>query len=169
MPKILDDQEHFVPAPEIEFTLRDANERKVYSLKNPLKKSTTGVVVGTPGIMSLTVDRAYPLKVGQEYKWRLRVTCDAKSSDRSQDELIEAGIKRVALDPTLARRLQQAPPEERIILYARAQLWYEMLAELVKLRRDRPNDPNLADAWEKLFIAVGLDSVSQLARTTNNP
>jgi hypothetical protein len=43
-----------------------------------------------------------------------------------------------------------------------------MLEELVKLRRDRPNNPNLKDAWEKLFVAVGLEAVSQVPIITDS-
>jgi len=164
----MSDRDGAAPAPAIEFTLKDANGYKIYSAIYPLTKSADGSV-GTPGIMSLSLAKPYALAVGQKYTWRLRLACDSKSVDRSTDQLIEGSIKRVALHPNLARRLQQATQEERIVLYARAKLWYDMLAELVKLRRDRPNDPNLAEAWEKLFIAVGLDRVSQLPRTTNNP
>lgn len=152
------------PAPEMEFTLRDANDQKIYSAKYPLTKYTDGNV-GTPGIMSLTLASPYSLKVGQEYKWQLKVTCNAKGSDRSEDLSVDGLLKRVAEDPDLKLRAQQAPPEERIILYAKANLWYEMLANLVALRRDRPNDPTVVDAWNKLFAAQNLDDVSIQSRS----
>lgn len=160
------------PAPELEFTLRDANEQKIYSAKYPLPKYDDGRV-GTPGIMSLKLASPYSLKVGQEYKWQLTVMCDAKGSDRSLDQYAQGIIKRVAEDPELERRVQQAAPEERIILYAKANRWYEMLANLVALRRNRPNDPSVTDAWNKLFAVVNLNDVSiqsrsQGTRNTNN-
>ena len=171
MPK-MSAKENAAPAPEIEFTLRDTNDQKVYSASYPLTKSANDVA-GTPGIMSLTVAKSYPLKAGQEYKWQIRVTCDATSSDRSDDQYAEGSIKRVATDTNFQRRVQNASPEERILLYAQNQLWYEMLADLVALRRARPTDPNLADAWEKLFAVVNLDNMSkqplfQGARTIDN-
>ncbi len=159
MPK-MSDQDDAAPAPEMEFTLRDANDQKVYSVSYPLTKSASDIV-GTPGMMSLTIAKSYALKAGQEYKWQIRVSCDATGSDRSDDQYAEGSIKRVAADPTLAGRIQKASPEERILLYAKNQLWYDMLADLVALRRARPTDPNLADAWEKLFALVNLDSMSK--------
>jgi len=163
------------PAPEMEFTLRDTNDQKIYSAKYPLTKYTDGSV-GTPGIMSLTLASPYALKVGQEYKWQLKVTCDSKSSDNSGNPIATGVLKRVAKDPALELRAQKATPEERIMLYTKANLWYETLANLIALRRDRPNDPTLTDAWNKLFTAVDLDNVSiqtkqsnlQDGRTTNN-
>lgn len=160
------------PAPELEFTLRDANEQKIYSAKYPLPKSNDGSV-GTPGIMSLTLASPYSLKVGQEYKWQLRVMCDAQDPSGGDNQIVEGIIKRVAQDPDLERRVQQAAPEERIILYAKANRWYEMLANLIALRRDRPNDPSVTDAWNKLFAVVDLKDISiqsrsQGTRNTNN-
>lgn len=156
------------PAPELEFTLQDANEQKIYSTKYALTKSADDLV-NAPGIMSLKLAR--PLQVGQEYKWTLRVTCDAK--DNSDAKYVVGGLKRVAEDPNLAISVQQASPQERIILYAHANRWYEMLANLVALRRARPNDPTVIDAWNKLFAAqqlndVSIQSKSEGVGSTNN-
>jgi len=81
--------------------------------------------------------------------------------DQSRDVTISGGLKRVELDPTLARRIQQATPEQRVALYAEKRLWNETLASLIELRRANPNDQNLADAWGKLLTSVGLDVISK--------
>lgn len=158
------------PSPELEFTLKDAGDKdnKIYSVKYPLNKSTDGLV-STPGIMSLTL--AKPLQVDKEYTWQLKVTCDA--TDNSDAKFVVGSLKRVKEDPNLAIRVQQATPEERVVLYANANRWYEMLANLVALRRSRPNDPSVTDAWNKLFAVVELDEVSIQSRSqstgsTNN-
>ena len=147
-------------APALEFTLRDAQDQKIYSAQYPLTKSADGIV-GTPGLMSLRVDKSYPLQTGQEYNWELRLMCDSTDSDRSDDQFVEGGLKRVAADPNLALRLQQATPQDRVAIYANAQLWYETLGTLIELRRDRPNDQNLADAWDKLFNTVYLNKIAK--------
>jgi hypothetical protein len=157
----------YARVPELVFTLLDAKEQPIYSARYSLTKSTNRVLE-TPSIMNLTLRQPHALKIGEEYTWHLRVTCDATEPINPSDQIVKGGIKRVALNPNLARRLQQATPEERIVLYAKAKLWYEMLEELVKLRRDRPNDPNLKDAWEKLFVAVGLEAVSQVPIITDS-
>jgi hypothetical protein len=158
-------------APELVFTLKNNNGDKIFDAKYPLSKSADGLV-GAPGIMSLTLARP-GLQVGQEYKWQLRVRCNANSPDFSEDQVVEGGLKRVTEDPDLAIRAQQATPEERVILYANANRWYEMLANLVALRRSRPNDPSVTDAWNQLFAVVELDNVSIQSRSpgagsTNN-
>lgn len=157
-------------SPEMELTLKDTNndadeknDKEIYSVKYPLTKSTDGLV-SNPGIMSLTL--AKPLQVDKEYKWELRVTC--QGADNSDAQFVTGSLKRVKEDPNLAIRAQQATPEERVILYANANRWYEMLANLIALRRSRPNDPSVTDAWNKLFAVVELDNVSIQSRSQSS-
>jgi hypothetical protein len=82
------------------------------------------------------------------------------SQDRSKDIVAEGWIERVEPDRNLALRVRQATPQERVALYADAGLWYEALATLVEVRRDRPNDKDLAEAWKTLFDSVELEIVS---------
>jgi hypothetical protein len=147
-------------SPVVEFVLRDANEQEIYSAKYPLAK-TAGGIVGTPGLMSVRIASLYPLKVNQEYQWDVTLRCDSTSPDKSQDMYVEGAIKRVEADPTLAQRLQRATPQDRVAIYAKAQLWYEALGTLAELRRDRPNDSGLADAWTQLLDSVKLDTISR--------
>jgi hypothetical protein len=146
--------------PEVEITLNDVNQQVVDQHSYPLTKSANGVV-GAPGIMSLTMP--YPLKIGQKYDWNLTLKCPNRKdpADNSANINVSGSIKRVEPDPTLALRIQQATPQERVALYAKANLWYEMLGSLIELRRDRPYDANLADAWEKLFSAVDLGKIAK--------
>lgn len=150
--------EHTV-SPTVEFVLRDANKQEVYSVKYELEK--LGEEFMSPGIKSVTVASPQPLEIGQDYYWELVLKCNSTDFDHSGDIFVEGKIKRVELDPTIAARLQQANPEARIVLYAEQGGWYETLATLVELRRDRPNDTNLADAWDKLLTSVGLDIISE--------
>jgi hypothetical protein len=159
MPK-MSPKEQDAPAPVLEFVLKDAKDQEVYSAKYNLTKSPQGVS-GAPGIMSLTIANVYPLQIDQEYRWELTVRCDAKGTEQGQDTFVVGRIKRVPADPILSRRLQWSSPEGRVLLYADKKLWYETVGALVELRRDRPNDSNLAEAWDKLFNAVGLEAISK--------
>lgn len=148
-------------ASSLEIVLQDANNNVVYSTQYELAKSTGGNA-SAAGLMSLTIPASAsvaPLKVGQKYRWELALICNAV--DRSKDIVVEGKIERVAPAPTLERRLQQATHQERIALYADAQLWYETVDALVDLRRSSPNDIDLADAWNTLFNSVGLETIAQ--------
>jgi hypothetical protein len=140
----------------VEFVLKDANDQEIYSATYPLAKSAEGVEGAPGGIMSLTVANLYPMKIGQDYYWELSVRCNYTEADRSEDLFVEGRLKRVEPNPTLALRVQQATPKERVALYANAQLWYDAFATLVELKRDRPNDTELAATWDKLLTSMGL-------------
>ncbi len=157
---LLSAKDEEAPSPAVEFVLKDANKQEVYKATYSLTKTADGIV-GAPGLMSLTVANLYPLQVGQEYYWELAILCDSKGVDRAYDTFIEGAIKRVEADPTLAQRLQRAMPQERVVIYAKAQLWYEALGTLAELRRDRPNDSGLADAWSQLLDSVELNIISR--------
>jgi hypothetical protein len=140
----------------VEFVLRDANDKEVYTTTYRLAKSANGVV-GAPGVMGLTIPafaNLSPLEIGQQYHWELTLICN--SQDRSYDMVVGGKIKRVALDPILARRVQLATPQQRVALYAKAGLWHEALSTIVELQRDRPNDANLAATWDNLLESEGM-------------
>jgi hypothetical protein len=144
-------------ASQLDFVLKDANQEEIYSTTYTLAKSADNTVVGSPGIMSLSLPafaNLPPLKLNQEYFWIVALVCSP--TDRSLDVFAGGGIKRVQADPTLARQVRQARPQERIALYANKRLWYETLATLVELQRDRPNSNDLRSAFNKLLTSVGL-------------
>ncbi len=160
-------------APAIDFVLKVSDKQQdlgkpmpiIYSAKYALAKSDEGVV-GTPGIMSLSLAPSNfpslsPLEIDKEYYWELATSCNYTDSDLGDNIYVDGRLKRVEPDPTLARRIQQATPEQRVALYAEKRLWYNTLASLVELRRANPNDQNLADAWDKLLSSAGLDVISK--------
>ncbi|HEY9636812.1 MAG TPA: DUF928 domain-containing protein [Coleofasciculaceae cyanobacterium] len=148
-------------APAAEFLLLDAQGEDIYRAQYTLAKSTQDAN-STPSIMSFSLP-AYanisPLSVGEKYHWTLALICDPL--DRSGDIATEGWIQRVQPDATLASRIQQATPQERIALYANARLWYETLTTLDELRRDRPDNTDLAQAWNKLLKSAGLELIAQ--------
>ncbi len=165
----------------VDFMLRDANGEDIYSVQYALVKSPfsptvpleqqdtsaseepEGEAVSNSGIMSLTLpafSNFPPLEIDQEYRWQLALICESPI-ERGGDIVVEGGVKRVELNPAFALRIQQASPEERVTLYADQRLWYETLATLVELRRDRPNDTELAAALNQLLNSAGLDRIAQ--------
>ncbi len=144
-------------AEEVEFVLQDEeNDKDVYKVTYALAKSADGVV-GDRGLMSITLPafaNLSPLEMGKEYTWEVALICESK--DRSRDVVTKGLIKRVAPDPALALRIQQATPQQRVALYKDAQLWYDAVSTLVELQRTRPDDANLPVAWDRLLSSAGL-------------
>jgi hypothetical protein len=146
-------------SPAMDFSLTDASKQTVLSVQYPLAKPANGIV-GSPGIMSFSVAHSQPVKFGEEYHWGVGLTCDSTSTDRSLDLYVTGGFKRVKPDPALAQDLLQATPYERVAIYAKAGLWYETVESLLKLRREHPEDKDLAEAWKTLLKSVMLDEIS---------
>ncbi|NEO98293.1 MAG: DUF928 domain-containing protein [Symploca sp. SIO2E9] len=145
----------------LELVLLDSKNQEIYATKHTLAKSSEGIV-SSPGVMSLTLPpfaNLSPLAINQEYQWQLSLICN--SQDPSADVIVEGIIRRVPLDPILARRLQWASPQERMDLYAQREIWYDTLKTLLILRRDRPRDKELKTAWEELLDSVGLQKIAQ--------
>ncbi|EGJ29481.1 MULTISPECIES: DUF928 domain-containing protein [Moorena] len=141
----------------LKFVLKDAYEKEVYSVKYPLPDTVNH------GIRSITLPTFVnlpPLEVNQNYDWQVRLI---DPGDSSNNIYIDGGVKRVEEAPNLAERLKQATPQQRVVIYANDRLWYETLTTLVELRRQRPNDENLAEAWNKLLDSVGLGAIAEKA------
>jgi hypothetical protein len=64
------------------------------------------------------------------------------------------------LTQLLAQSRLQATPYERVAIYAQAGLWYETVDSLLQLRRQYPNNKDLAEAWKTLLKTVGLGEIS---------
>lgn len=136
-----------------EFVLEDENAQPVYK--------ANFAIAGKPGIYSLDLPASAnlpPLEQNKEYNWRVSIFC--KANDREQPPYVEGWVKRIALDPVLANKVQRATLQERVGLYAQARLWHETLATLLELRRLNPNDSTLASDWKKLLLSVELNKVA---------
>ncbi len=152
---------------DLEFVLKDAIGNEVYSVKYPLPDT---VDAGIRSITLPTFVNLPPLEVHQNYDWQVRLIDPNNSSNNIY---IDGAVKRVKENPNLAERLKQATPQQRVVIYVNDRLWYETLTTLLELRRQRPNDENLAEAWHKLLTSVGLDPIAkkplfeQASRTNN--
>jgi len=139
-------------AQAVEFVLKDESGQKIYSTSYALAQSEDGSV--KPGIMSLTIPsfaKIPPLEVGKQYSWKLKVMCSRFDSSAVKYESEEIPLKRVAIDPALEARIDQASLEERFALYQEADVWYETLNTMLDLLQKNPNDQELASAWDELL------------------
>ncbi|NET81323.1 MAG: DUF928 domain-containing protein [Moorea sp. SIO1F2] len=139
----------------LKFVLKDADGKELYSVKYPLPDTVY------PGIRSITLPpfvNLPPLEVNQKYDWQVGLI---DSLCPFNNIYIDGRVKRVEEDPNLAQSLKQATPQQRVVIYVNDRLWYETLTTLVELRRQSPNDENLAEAWHKLLISVGLDPIAK--------
>lgn len=143
-------------ASAMEFELWDENNKQLYSTK-------LAIAPGQSGIMNLwlpTDASLLPLEIGKQYYWQLRLLCP-EDKNGSEQIFVQGWIKRVEKLAALASQINQATPQERVALYAKAGLWYETVAGLFDLRRLYPNNGDLREAWTKLLKSVELKDIAE--------
>jgi len=130
-----------------EFSLRDDNGRGVYR--------TTLNLTNTSGIISLSLPaQAPPLNVGEQYIWSFAVVCDPNR--RLSDRFVTGMVQRIEFDSTRLRQIQQTPLRERVLLYQKADVWYDTLAALLELQRTQTNDSSIRALWDEFLQAGGV-------------
>lgn len=129
---------------ETEFVLIDAAENDVYEQNFPLPEE--------PGVIGIQIPEAVMLQAGASYRWVVSVMCNP--GNRSGDATVNGWIQRV--DPeNLENQLAAASLDNKMLLYSEHDLWHEILTTLAQLRRDQPNDEEIAAAWAELLTASG--------------
>jgi hypothetical protein len=144
----------YVPQSEAksaEFVVIDNQKNEIYA--------TTLALNGSPGIVKLSLPATVSLETGKDYTWQLALICDP--TDRSGDQVVEGLIERTALSSAQKTRLAAATdPLKQAEVYAQARIWQETIAILAQLRRDRPNDSNVTNAWKELLNSVELPAIA---------
>jgi hypothetical protein len=139
----------FKPGVTAEFTLRDENNKVVYTTQ-------TFQLTNTPGIISITLPQTVSgLDIGsietgkKRYRWFFSVICN--SERRDEDITVKGYVQRIALSPAVMNRIKQATGRDRLLLYAKNGLWYEAITELAEMRRRQPQDRQIATDWADLM------------------
>lgn len=143
-------------AQEAEFILKDVSEDSVvYQTRVRLPR--------TPGVMSLSVPKiaeSKGLQVQKNYRWTFALVCKSENGQENTDNFVNGNIQRVNR-PDLEKRVREASPREVPSIYAKEGILHDSLASLAKLRRDNPNDAELAQSWETLLSDKGLADVAK--------
>lgn len=129
-----------------EFVLQDKSREDVYRADfTPLN---------TPGLVSVTLPHSLPeLNLNQEYRWYFNLYCDADKS--SSPVFVQGWVKRVSSNPSIEAQLINNPKASHLV-YANHQIWWDALATLAELRMANPTDSNLAQDWNALLNAKGV-------------
>lgn len=137
----------------IEFVLEDDQGKEFYQTTF----TESGISSGIAGFELPST--APPLEVNRTYRWYFSVYC---TPDRTDDPILaEGSVKRVAITSSLTRQLEQAKPQQRFELYAKAGLWHEAVNSLAELRRKNPEDVTLKKEWTTLLQAMNLDAIAK--------
>jgi hypothetical protein len=143
-----------------EFSLRSRMGQGVYR--------TMIALTTTPNLLSITLPaQAMSLEVGKLYTWSFAIICNP--DDRLDDRFVTGMVQRITLDATRLHQIQQASPREQATLYQQANVWYEAIAVLYRLKRSQRNDPGISTAWRELLQAGGVDTMIDGNSEATNP
>jgi Domain of Unknown Function (DUF928) len=134
-----------VPENAFKFNLKDPSG-KDYPLK-----VTSGIK--SPGIISITLPKEIPaLEINKDYQWSFSVDCSIVTEVPSKvpDEIM-GWVKRVPLDPSVVKKIEQASPSDRSKIYAEQGIWYDTLNTLAEALRNDPQNSQLLASWKELL------------------
>jgi len=100
------------------------------------------------------------LEVGKSYRWYLLIYCD-DTDEIYAPAFVNGTIRREPLTPDLERQIAQAPLQDRFLLYAQAQLWYDTLAAL-DARSVTAAESTLPSDWSAVLQGVGFTDTAML-------
>jgi len=137
------------------FRLVDEEDKEIYQ--------TNVEIPHKPGVISVSIpptSTSSKLAVGKSYSWYFSLVCDPE--DLSKNEFVGGVTQRIAPSPDLVTKLKNAKTMfDRANIYAQAGIWQETLTILAQLRRDNPNNSDLAKIWANLLQQVGLKEIAE--------
>lgn len=148
----------YLPAMETtqtaEFVLIDnANDTVIYE--------ETLEIGGQGGIIGVTIPShsTQNIRTNNDYQWYFSIVCNP--DNRSEDIIVEGGIRWVEIDPALANQIHQTSPLEKVDLYLKAGLWFDAMSTLAQLRSHDSTDPAVSEAWSELLESADLGVLVQ--------
>jgi len=137
------------------FSLYDENNQQIYNTNVKTPQQSGVISVSIPAASTSSA-----LAVGKTYRWNFNLICN--SQDQAKNKIISGFTQRVAPSQDLVSKLENAKTmRDRLKIYAQAGIWHETLTILAQLRRDNPNDPDLAKDWADLLKQVGLAEIAE--------
>ncbi|NJL00679.1 MAG: DUF928 domain-containing protein [Spirulinaceae cyanobacterium SM2_1_0] len=109
------------------------------------------------GILELSFERlGLPaLEPGQHYEWEFTLFSNFAEPASSTYSVV-GKLERVELSARERSRLDSLARAQRLRTYEQRGLWHDMLAELVQLYRENPEDARIARHWYRTLNRAGL-------------
>jgi Domain of Unknown Function (DUF928) len=85
------------------------------------------------------------------------LNCDTE--DGMVNPEVSGWIQRVALSPSLEKRLAATPLRDRPQVYAQNGLWFDTLSALANQRCEAPGNARLIKDWKDLLTSVKLTKI----------
>ena len=113
-------------------------------------------LIGTPGVISLSLPPNVKLESNKNYHWYLSVTINCDFHNVSVN--VNGWIQRVK---KIVMPLESAADRELVMLLAQNGIWYDALTLLAQLHTNNPTNPTFTADWETLLEFVNLKTLAQ--------
>ena len=135
----------------LEFTLAEVETTKtIYRTKVNLQERS-----GIMGI-ALPPEKQYALETNKDYSWNLQVHCSRQ--DSKPDLVFQGWLRRLPITSKLQKDLATFPARHYSV-YLENNILYDALTNLVQLRQQKPNDPQIRKAWNHLLKDLGKEEL----------
>ena len=135
----------------LEFTLAEvATTKTIYRTKVNLQERS-----GIMGI-ALPQEKQYALEPNKDYSWNLQVYCSQQ--DYKPDLIFKGWLRRLPITASLQKDLT-AFPTRHYSVYLENNILYDALTNLARLRKEKPNDPQITKAWNQLLRDLGREEL----------
>ncbi|XWK89488.1 MAG: DUF928 domain-containing protein [Phormidium sp.] len=146
--------------PEIEFVLKTPQQKEIYKTKFKINRGVGIISFSLPHTSNLPA-----LELNKNYFWSVTLICspeDVNIGDLSGNKVVSGVIRRVTPNANVLQELERAESwRDRVIIYAKAGIWYDALSNLAEMRRRNPNDPIVVRDWQQLLKSVGMEKLAQ--------
>lgn len=146
--------------PEIEFVLKTPQQTEIYKTKFKINQGVGIMSFSLPNTSNLPA-----LELNKNYFWSVTLICnpeDVNLGDLSGNKVVSGVIRRVTPNANVQQELATAESlRDRVIIYAKAGIWYDALSNLAEMRRRNPNDPIVVSDWQQLLKSVGMEKLAQ--------
>jgi hypothetical protein len=144
----------------VEFNLRDSQNQLIYTTRqmiteNTLATSNSGKIMG---LKLPSFNNFSGLKTGQEYSWEVKLICDQNEPGELPGSM--GIVERIPLNREIRDVLPTVSTEESLGIYIDANLWHETINTMIRLQKEKPDDPEIEAAWQKLMDSIQLSLVN---------
>ena len=135
----------------LKFTLAEvATTKTIYRTQVNLQEQS-----GIMGI-ALPQEKQYALEPNKDYSWNLEVYCSQQ--DSKPDLVFKGWLRRLPITASLQKDLA-AFPTRHYSVYLENNILYDALTNLARLRKEKPNDPQITKAWNHLLKDLGREEL----------
>lgn len=130
----------------IEFAIQDESRKDIWRSRSDLDSTTGYQSFGLPKTEA-------PLKVGQWYRWYVKVYCDHQIAST---QYVQGWVNRIPLSSKLHLELQQNPAKSHLT-YGTNRIWYDAIDRLLNSYHRHPQNVALEKDWQNLIRAKGVE------------